>query len=331
MAHRLIVLLVAAAGALVTAPAADAALVYVRNAHGTSPEVWSARDDGSRPRLVGKGTLPAVSPDGKWVAWSDTAHARVLLRKLGGSGVRRIARSAQIGPIAFSPDSARLGVVLRARLVVYDIAKRKTATVARGFVNGFSFSPDSASLVYGTTGTADALAAPTDLYVVGLEKGAKTRITRDRKSLNPLWGPAGDIVFDRQKARPSDAPTYNLFAIHPDGGAMRRLTSLKIPPLLSGLVPLDWSADGTRLLAEFVGQDTSVGFTVDPATGKTRALGKDIETGFVASELSADGRTVLGMTGGSDPGNRHDVVTMPYRGGKPTVLVRRAAYPDWSR
>jgi hypothetical protein len=331
MAHRLIVLLLATAGALVTAPAAEAALVYVKYAAGTSPEVWSARDDGSGARRVGKGTLPVVSPDGKWVAWQDTAHSRLLLRKLGGSNVRRIARSVQIGPVAFSPDSARLGSVLRGRLLVYDLATRKTATVARGFVNGFSFAPDSASLVYGTTGRTEALAAPTDLYVVGLDGGGKTRITRDRKSLNPLWGPAGDIVFDRQKPRPSDAPTYNLFAIHPDGGAMRRVTSLKIPALLSGLVPLDWSADGTRLLAEFVGQDTSIGFAVDPATGNTRALGKNLETGFVASALSADGRTVLGMTGGPDPGNRHDVVTMPYGGGKPAVLVRRAAYPDWSR
>ena len=101
--------------------------------------------------------------------------------------------------------------------------------------------------------------------------------------------------------------------------------------LLSGLVPLEISADGRRLLADFTGQDTSVGFAVNLQNGKTRALSKNMETGFVATDLSADGRTVLGQTGGADPGNRHNVVTMPYAGGKPKVLVRRAAYPDWTR
>jgi Tol biopolymer transport system component len=331
MAHRLIVSLVVAAGVLAAAPAARATLVYVKQPNGTTPEVWSARDDGTGARRVGEGSFPVISPDGQWVAWRDTAHDTVLLRKLGGRNVRRIARSLTVGTIAFSPDSARLGVGLRGRLLVHHIASRESTTVAHGYVNGFSFSPDSAWLAYGTTGRSEAYDAASDLYVVALDSDGKTRITRDRKSLNPLWGPAGDIVFDRQTPRAGDAPQYNLFAIHPDGGAMRRLTSLKIPTLLSGLIPVDWSADGTRLLAEFVGQDTSVGFAVDPANGETRALSKNMETGFVASALSADGRTVLGMTGGADPANRHDVVTVPWGGGKPTVLVRRAALPDWTR
>ena len=65
--------------------------------------------------------------------------------------------------------------------------------------------------------------------------------------------------------------------------------------------------------------------------GKVRALTRDFENGFVAADLSADGKTVLGHTGGFDPNPPHNVVTMPYRGGKPKVLVRRATDPDWSR
>ena len=93
--------------------------------------------------------------------------------------------------------------------------------------------------------------------------------------------------------RPGDAPAYNLFAVNPDGGSVRRITSLNIPSLVSGLLPLEQSADGNRLLAEFVGQDTSVGFRVNPATGRVHALGTDFENGFVAADLTADGRTVL--------------------------------------
>ena len=331
MAKRPIAALLAGAGLLVAAAPARATLVYVKGANSATPQVWAANDDGTHPRKMGPGTLPVVSSDGRWVAWQDDAHDSVLLRKVGGKNVRKVAHSASIGSLAFAPDSTRLGIALRRRLVLYEIATRTSTVVARGFVNGFSFSPDSTSLAYGTSGGNDAFGAPTDIYALRIDTDGKSRVTRDRKSLNPLWGPNGEIVFDRQTPRQGDAPKYNLFGIHPDGGALRRITALKIPPLLSGLVPLELSADGTRMIAEFEGQDTSVGFTVNPASGKTRSLSKDMENGFVAADLSADGRTVLGMTGGPDPSLRHDVVTVRYGGGKPTVLVRRAAYPDWSR
>ena len=99
---------------------------------------------------------------------------------------------------------------------------------------------------------------------------------------------------------------------------------------MSGLVPVESSANGGRLLAEFVGQDASVAFRVSPATGKAKALDADFENGLVGFDLTADGRTVLGHTGGPDPTARHDVVTIPYTGGEPKVLVRRASFPDWS-
>lgn len=329
---RLIASLIAATGLLVAVPAgADATLVYVKRPNSVRPQVWVAHDDGTAPRRIARGTQPTISPDGKWVAWRDSSDDTVRLRKVEGHNIRRVAKSLAIGDVEFSPDSKHLGIALRGRLVVYDIATRATATVARGFINGFSFSPDSTELVYGTSGRNEAFDAPSDLYALTLGSESKARVTRDRKSLNPLWGPNGDIVFDRQTPREGDAPRYNLFAIHPDGGSLRRITSLKIPPLLSGLVPLELSANGKRLLADFTGQDTSVGFAVNPASGRTRALSKNMETGFVATDLTADGRTVLGQTGGADPGNRHNVVTVPYRGGKPKVLVRRAASPDWTR
>jgi Tol biopolymer transport system component len=332
MAKRFIASTIAAAAVLAAAPAgAGAALVYVKGTNTSTPQVWVARDDGTGARKISRGSRPVLSPDGRWVAWTDVAHDTVRLRKVAGHNVRRIGSSQDISGVAFSPDSKRLAVALRGRLLVHDIASRESSVVAHGYIHGFSFSPDAKSLVYGSSGRNAAFDAPSDLYALTLDSDGKARVTYDRKSLNPIWGPTGDILFDRQTRRAGDAPRYNVFAIHPDGGSLRRITGLKIPPLLSGLVPLDMSADGRRLLAEFVGQDTSVGFAVNPATGRTRALSKDMETGLVATALSADGRTVLGMTGGADPSNRHDVVTVPYAGGRPTVLVKRAAYPSWTR
>jgi Tol biopolymer transport system component len=332
MAHRSIAALAAGAALLLIAPAARAELVYVKKPVSSSPQVWVAHDDGAAARRLGTGLQPVISPDGHWVAWrAPGSRERVLLAKSTGGTPRRIVRSTQIGDLRFSPDSKKLGIALRSRLLVYDLAAGEQFAAAHGFVRGFSFSPDSRALVYGTSGRDEALDAPSDLYALELGSDGKTRVTRDRKSLNPLWGPDGEIYHDRQIRRSGDAPSYNLFAIHPDGGALRRITSLKIPRLLSGLVPLDISADAKRLLALFTGQDTAFGFAVNPATGNTRALSKKAETGFVGTDLSADGRTVLGMTGGPDPASRHDVVTVPWAGGRPTVLVRGATTPHWTR
>ena len=49
------------------------------------------------------------------------------------------------------------------------------------------------------------------------------------------------------------------------------------------------------------------------------------------SGISRDGSTVLMQSGGLDPTDPHDVVTVPWDGGAPTVLVRNARSPSWSR
>ena len=56
----------------------------------------------------------------------------------------------------------------------------------------------------------------------------------------------------------------------------------------------------------------------------------DGEQGFVGTALSGDGTTVLGYSGGAEPGPNHDVSTIPYGGGKAKTLVKGASEPDWS-
>jgi hypothetical protein len=331
VARRTKTMLLAAAVALLVVPRAEAALVYVKDPGQLDSHVWVARDDGTQPRRIGSGHSPTVSSDGRWVAWVKSGSPdQVMLRLADRSRKARVvARSRFVGELQFSPDAKSLAFVLGRRLFVYDIRERTEAQAASGSIRGFSFSPDSGAIVFGTAGRNDAIDAPSDLYYVTLAERVRRRITRDRKSLNPLWGPSG-IVHDRMNAREGDAPSYNVFSIQPDGGSLRRITSLRIPSLVSGLVPLELSADGKRLLANFIGQDTQVAFRVNTETGKAKALDDDFENGLVGFDLTADGRTVLGHTGGPDPTARHNVVTIPYGGGEPKMLVRRAGFPDWS-
>ena len=322
---------------LCAAPAAQARLVYVKHSGSLSPVVYVAKDNGKHPRRLGVGRAPTISPNGKWVAFVTIPRGSrdrdtVVLQKLAGGAQRLVMRSKVVDSLRFSPDSKQLGAVMAGKRVrVYDIAADTVHVAATGEIRGYSFSPDSKQIVVGKA-TRSTSAAPTDLYVGPVAGGAALkRITTSKDALYPVWGPK-EIVYDRQDIRTDRSPAFNLWALDPVAGTPpRQITKLKIPALVAGLVPLELSADGRRLLAVFTGQDTEVGFTVRTQDGKTRALSKDLENGLVGYALTRDGRTILGHTGGPVPGNRHDVVTVPYAGGKVRVLVHDAAYPDWSR
>lgn len=321
--------------ALAGAAPAQAGMVYVTAPASGAPVIHLASDDGKGARRIGIGRAPTISSDGRWVAYVTIPPRRdrpetVVLQRLDGGSPRPLMRAREIDSVRFSPDSARVAAVLGGRRVgVYDIARDKVRTVARGHIRGYAFSPDGTRIAVGRAAEEPA-DARSDIWIGRVVGGKPARLTRVRNAIYPVWG-ATELYFDRFKRRRGAAPALNLWRVPAAGGNPRRLTRLSIPRLLSGLVPLEASADGRRMLAVFTGQDTQVGFTVDTATGRTRALSKDFAAGLVGFDLSADGRTILAHTGGPDPAAAHDVVAVPYGGGKPRVLVRGAAYPDWSR
>ena len=320
--------------ALLAAPA-QGKLVYVKQADTASPVVYVATDKGKHPRRLGIGRAPAISPDGRWVAFITANEAgtrdTLVLKRLKQGSQRFVMRSKRIASLRFSPDSARIAAIANSRRIrVYDITKDKRRAAASGDIRGYSWAPDSERVVYGEAEGED-FQADSDLYVARAMGGADPdRLTRSKDAVNPVWGPA-EIFFDRFTRRDADAPAYNLFAVDPATRDVRRLTDLTIPALVSGLVPLEVSSDSRRMLAVFTGQDTEVGFTVNTRSGDTRVLSTDFERGIVGYDLSTDGKTILGHTGGPDPNNAHDVITLPYAGGEETVLVENAAYPDWTR
>ncbi len=324
------------AAALFAAPA-EAKLVYVKRADTASPVIYVATNAGKNPRRLGIGRAPTISPNGQWVAFitvrsEGSQTDTVVLQRLESGSQRLVMRSEAINSLRFSPDSTKLGAIAGGKRVrMYDIVKDRLHVAVTGNIRGYSFSPDSLNIVYGRAEKA-SFTSDSDIYAVPALGGDEVRLTENKNAVNPVWGPT-EIVFDRFKRRKDDAPAYNLWALKPlTQDPLRRLTDLTIPPLTSGLVPLEMSADGKRMLAAFTGQDVEVGFTVATATGKTRALSRDFETGTVGFDLSADDETILAHTGGPDPSAMHDVVTVPYgSSGKMKVLVEDAAYPDWSR
>jgi Tol biopolymer transport system component len=336
--------------ALLALPAAaQATLAFVRNpAH---PTVFVAGDDGSGAKKLAPGENPHVSPDGKIVALlrqgpSLKSKPEMVLAPADGSAPPTVLVKGWRLPevFAWSPDSKLVVAVLgpelgKQRLVLIDTETGVQRTLAHGFFNGVSFSPEGGELVYAMAGT-ERFPPRSDLYrtevlppgAVSVKAVVPQRLTKDHNSSYPLWG-AQKIVFvktvDAKKRQ--YGPKNDLYLINPNGKGVKRLTHTKVDPLLQGLFPTAWSASGNQLLAEFEGQDTSYAVKVNPKTGAEKPVGQAGEQGFVGTALSSDGKFVLGYTGGFDPGLRHDVMSVPYAGGKGKVIAKNAFEPDWSR
>jgi Tol biopolymer transport system component len=325
------------AGAVVPA-AAHATLAYE-----TSPKfpakssIYLADNDGTHAKRLAAGITPNLSPDGQTVVFategltsqlkvsSTTAPApKVLLKDYSG-----------FAQVDWSPDSkliaTSVGEELKPlKLVIVDVATGARTTVATGAFSGVSFSPSGTQLVYTKGKTGSYLEH--DLYVYDLATKKSTALLSDHRSLAPVWGPK-TIVLTRlvDKSVRKYGPKGELYTISPTGKGLKRLTNQKVGQLLFGLSATAFSDDGTRLLAQFGGQDTSYAQVVNPATGKVRTLGKAEESGYRGMAISHDGKTVLAATGGPDPDSRHDLITVPYAGGPAKVLIKNVRNADWTR
>jgi Tol biopolymer transport system component len=332
--------------AFFVAPAiSQATLVFTRNPF--NPTVFVAGDNGSAVRRVGLGSNPRVSPDGHTIVFYRIGKGKqpsdLMVVPATGGTPRKLAGGWQ-DPFVFawSPDSKTIAVLLgpevgKQRLTMIDVATGAQTPVASGYFNGVSFSPGGNELVYGRS--SSEFGSKSDVYRFQIPIGESVRfvppvrLTNDHHSSSPLWGPNDRIVFVKhlgEKHR-QFGPKNELFLMSPGGGQVKQLTHTKVDPLLSGLSPTQWSANGKHLLAEFGGQDTTYAVTVNPKTGAERALTKEREVGFVGTALSSDGKLVLGSLGGFEPGPGHKVVSIPYAGGKPKVLANNASEADWSR
>lgn len=339
---KLLGALVAATALLALPPAAEATLVYVKSP--MHPAVYAANDNGGGAFKVGPGSNPKVSPDGDVIAYAHEGSGgkrQLMLAAAAGGGSRAVLSNLQDAfYVTFSPDSSLVAAVRgpeigKGKLVLIDVTSGTLLrTVASGYFSGVSFSPDGTELAYSVSQSED-FPAKTDVFTATVAPGKPVQITKDGKSLDPLWGPNGKIVFVKQlgAGKRKYGPKNELFLMNQLGTQVERLTHTEVGALLLGLYPTAWSADGNRLLAEFEGQDTSYAVIVNPKTGAQKPLEKNGngERGFVGTALSKDGKTVLGFTGGFEPGPNHAVATIPYGGGKRTILVKAASEPDWSR
>jgi dipeptidyl aminopeptidase/acylaminoacyl peptidase len=335
-------LALAAVAALLALPAAaNATLAYTTNVF--HQHLWVANDNGKGVKAIGLGANPKVSPDGELVAFEREAKDHTPEMKLYDvkTGKTRTIFSPwrESFTFAWSPDSTMIaalrgGELGKRTLYVLNVETGKLRKVATGYFDGVSFSPDSTELAFGLS-SVELFPLKTDVYRIGVTAGAAHALTHDEISGSPLWGPQGQIVYVKQLGAKQRkyGPKNELFTMNADGSGSKQLTHTGVPQLTQGLIPTAWSASGNQLLAEFGGQDTSYAVAVNPKTGKQTNLSpENSETGFVGVGLTADGRTALGYLGGFEgpgSGSRLKIVSVPYKGGKPKVLVSGGFNPSW--
>ena len=337
-------------GAFLVVPAsAQATLVFTRNP--LSPAVFVANDNGSAARRIGSGSNPRVSPDGQTIVFYRVGKGNqpadlMVTPAVGGAPKKLLSGWQNSSVFAWSSDSSTIAVlrgpeVGKQRLITVDLASGQQHTIDRGYFSGVSFAPGGSEQLVYAKAPSESFPPRSDVYridilppgAVGVAAEEPQQLTSDHRSFSPLWGPSGRIVFVKHLGEKSRkyGPKNDLFLMDPNGKRVKRLTKTKVEPLLFGLSPTEWSANGNRLLAEFGGQDTSYAVAVNPKTGVERALTREREVGFVGTALSGDGKLVLGSLGGFEPGPGHKVVSIPYVGGKPKVLASNASEPDWNR
>ncbi len=318
---------------------ASAAIAFVRGF--ATQTVYTASDNGSGVKRVGKGGEPHLSPDGASLIYRTEGPGHRPEMKLvpvaGGAARTLMTNWQEPFEVKWSPDSESIlalrgGELGKRKLVLVTVATGAQKVLASGFFTGFSFDPEGKEVVYASASANNNFPPKSDVYRVSAAGGKATALTRDHLSEYPLWGPSGQIVFVKllEGSKRKYAPKNELFLMNPNGKGVKRLTHTKVGQLVQGLFPTAWSANGNRLLTQFGGQDTSYAVGVNVRTGAQRPILEATEQGLVGVALSANGQTVYGSTGGFEPGGPKAVVSVPWGGGKPKTLVNNALLPSFS-
>jgi hypothetical protein len=293
------------------APAAHGRLVYHRT---HTRKIVAARDDGSHASVIARGRRALIAPSGKRAIIATRARhgADFDLRLVStrGGRPRMLLPHAEFNPgdqgpePSWAPDSRHIvaGDADSGEAFLLEAKKRNRRDLDRRFYAGGSFSPDSSRLVLALS---DLFDENSGVFTYGL-RSRRFHAVFDGDTLR--WGQSGIAYWDNKglkvRSRPTDRP--RLLAAHPSDGPLQ---------------PVDWSADGNRLLAEIV-----------PFNGPRHAVLLDLSSGMAhtvpvgfsqITDLSKNGRRVLGVIGGN--------VVAVAPDGSVRILASNADEPSWNR
>jgi Tol biopolymer transport system component len=297
--------------------------VWVEETPGRSVQkftLWIGNVDGSSQLPLGQGRDPQISPDGRWIAYSHGEHT-YLVSSAGGRPWL-VARNARPG--RWSRTSRLLTTVDQGRaLYVTDVATRRRTTIDRDVtILGVSISPSGKEVVWGRKrGQGSVVEGGVDLFRARVDGSQRIRLTRGGRSSYPVWDEQR-IAFARVRSSGDlHYPVYELWTMRPTGKGLQRVTR-------TSQAPVEWSADGRRLLTSSYSKSGSVLSVVDVRTGSIRPL---IRGQFVIPlSLSKDGRSVLAWALNPRTKPEGDLVRVNWNGRRTTLVKNAGQFADWN-
>jgi Tol biopolymer transport system component len=181
------------------------------------------------PDTLSAGEAPALSPDGRTVAYyTDTDSIRSI--RTDGTGDRELVASTGLEEgdakkaISWSPDGSRIAYEFDQNVWIMnaDGSDRHALTVSRPGVGNYhpAWSPDGSTIAYlhGSIDSPDGGPADAE-YTIPVDGGAATRLTHDDvASIEPSWSPDGRSIVYR-RSWPDD-----LVVMRADGSHARVVT-----------------------------------------------------------------------------------------------------------
>ncbi len=323
-------------------------LTYLTETATSTPKVWIASRSGGERKLLGPGQQPLLAPNGRSVAVSlfgvssgvsEHGPSIGIYPAEGGPIANYLSlETATATALAWSPDSRYLVLYQQSNETVdiaagsgLDVIDTHTGTVtsiAQGAIYGASFARDGSDRLVFALSHSLSPSARTNLYESEADGAGLHPVTSNGRSLNPVWGPRY-IAYDRERMRHL-SPEYQIWLASPSGASVRKVTHVAVGSLVQGLVPLAFSADGSRLLAEFEGEDTSGAYAVSVASGRARSVtvhGQMVQ----GAGISSDGSTLLVDEGAFEqPPSHGRIAAIPFAGGSSEVLVAHGSQASWN-
>ena len=311
-------------------------LTYITGLGSSKPaNVVAAGISGSSRTTLGPASSALLRPDGVQAAAikkSSPTSWTLLLYPSNGEGATTVLFPSPtfMQLLAWSADSRYLLVAVGATaaggLWVFDMVSQTKKEVATGAFYGASFDPGSSDrIVY-----ARAVQSGVDLYTTSTTGANTHRLTSTGTSEDPVWGPSG-IAYARAMAnKGAPSPRFQLWLMKP-GATNTQLTNVTIPTGLWGLTPVAFSSSGTHLLANFVGQSTTEAYVLDLSTPK--APPRDLTgagNGTIGDAISRSGDVILVTQGKTENQAADSIETVPWNGGKATVIAAHGAYASWN-
>jgi Tol biopolymer transport system component len=190
---------------------------------------WSP--DGRRLAYVMGDPMQTLAFAGTWnlyVADADGSHQRQLSVD---ENVGEIEWSAHGDWIAATHDQGRGVLQFDPELGMAGVLAEEQA----GPYLSISLSPDGRRLLYQSeVGDGDH----TDLFVLDVGSGERTRLTTGGGSYTPAWSPDGSMIAYSQ--------AEEIVVIPAAGGPVRYVTRCRMPACIGDLAP-SWSPDGSQL------------------------------------------------------------------------------------